>query len=222
MPPSTHETLVLSDELRLVPVIQFGVASYARQERADPTDYADWPRYWEQCLADSGIHGLVLVDPASSFVALSQVTEPHVLRELLRVQLESVGEEERSQSALIGGQVLFDGERLVLTPRCCCCLNSLADWDAASRHDTATFYIGHPEAWADWEPPWVVLREYEDDTPGGAVLSEWRLSPAALRRAVGPAREEQQAFARRLEPLVAERFPAESVQSIAATLAGLD
>lgn len=225
--PPTRETVTLSGDLRLVPVVEFEPGSYARQERPLPGDSGkavpmDWQRYWEQCLADSGLQLEPLI-PGSWIVPVSRLTAPHVLRELLRVQLKSIDpatvELFERVSPMEGGQVLLEGEHIVLTPRCCGDLKNLQSWEAAARLETDGFWIGHPQVFAAWEEPWLLLREEEPDRYG--VHRAWHLPPQALAEAALAARKEQEDFARRLVPILSERFPPEVAHPLASVLSGL-
>lgn len=216
---------MLSGELRLVPALDAALAGDVLRAELFPSEpprgqaLSDRWSPWERDLSDRGV------------VPLSLLTAPHVLRDILRLHLDefAAGGEvaEQSSRAMLGGQALFEGERLVLAVRCCSGLDSLASWDAASHMgpEPVFFDVGHPEVWPVWEAPWVVLREEDENAPcelgDVVVVREWRLLPQALERAVSTARREQEAFARRLEPFLAERFAAETVPEIAATLAGL-
>ncbi|WP_434390485.1 hypothetical protein [Melittangium boletus] len=227
-PPVPREIIELSHALRLVPVVEFAASSYARETHASPEGSAQempeaWRRYWTRSLADSGLEGLEPIAPASPLVPLSRLTEPHVLRALLGVHLALLsGEEDETPDGLLplsGGQALLDGGRVLLVPGCCADLGNLGSWEATARRECDTFWMGHPLVSARWESPWVRLQD-EASTEGGPAR-EWRLAPPAILRAAREARTEQEAFALRLEPLVAERFPAESVHEIASLLAGL-
>lgn len=230
--PVSREVIVLSNAFQLVPVVEFEAAAYKREGRDSPLGpplelREDWQRYWEQSLADSGIHGLVPVEPASMLVPVSQLTEPHVLRALLRLALNPYGEEDAQTRdvdpneliALSGGLALLDGGRVLLLPGCCADLENLNSWEAAARQQCDTFWMGHPEVSAHWESPWLVLRDAPSSS--GESPHEWRLEPLSLQQALREARTAQEEFARRLEPFVAERCPTESVQSIVALLTGL-
>nr|QKW93758.1 hypothetical protein [Vitiosangium cumulatum] len=228
-PPPTRQLVRLASDLRLEPVVEFAPWSYARHEYPSPEGSRqevalEWQHYWEQCLADSGIHLRPLL-PGHWLVPVSRLTDPHVLRELLRVQLQSVDPAEEAPvvervTALSGGHALLEGDRVVLTPRCCCDLRNLASWEDASRLRCNGFWIGHPQVFASWEEPWLALREEEPD--GEGVFREWHLSPLVLGRAARAARKEQEDFARRLVPLLSERFPPGEARSLASHLAGLD
>ncbi len=228
-----REIIELTQALRLVPVVEFEASRYAREARASPQVSAQdmpeaWRRYWMECLADSGLQDLEPVAPASWLVPLSRLTEPHVLRALLQVHLEYLGGEADEDAVdetptevlpLSGGQALLDGERVLVLPGCCADLGNVKAWEAAARRECDTFWMGHPLVTAHWDAPWVRL---QDEAPSeGGRAHEWRLAPPAILRAVREARTEQEAFALRLKPFVAERFPAESVHEIASLLAGL-
>ncbi|OJT24984.1 hypothetical protein BO221_11390 [Archangium sp. Cb G35] len=224
----TREIVTLSGELHLVPVVEFEPGSYARQERPRPGGSGeevprDWQHYWEQSLADSGLH-LEPLFSGSWFVPISRLTDPHVLRQMLRIKLETIDSAEPVELfdrviAMSGGQVLFEGEHVVLTPRCCGDLSDLENWEAAARREPDGFWIGHPQVFASWEEPWLLLREEEPDRNG--VHRAWHLSPHALAEAVLAARKEQEDFARRLIPLLSERFPPEMTHPLASVLSGL-
>jgi hypothetical protein len=226
-PPPSRETVTLSGDLRLVPVVEFVPGSYARQERPLPEGSIaeapmDWQRYWEQCLADSGLL-LEPLHPGSRLVPVSRLTDPHVLRELLRVEMKSSDPEETALlervAPMSGGQALLEGENVVLTPRCCGDLRNLDSWEDSARLHVDGFWIGHPQVYAAWEEPWLLLREDEPDNDG--VHRAWHLSPLVLARAASAARKEQEDFARRLVPVLLEQFPPEVAHPLASKLAGL-
>ncbi|PTL83299.1 hypothetical protein [Vitiosangium sp. GDMCC 1.1324] len=230
-PPITRQLVRLGSDLRLEPVVEFSPVFYARQEHLSPEGSLkemalEWQHYWELCLADSGLH-LQPLFPGSWLVPLSRLTDPHVLRELLRVPLQYVDAAEAQTepllervTALTGGHALLDGEHVVLTPRCCCDLGYLVSWENAARLKCNGFWMGHPQVFASWEEPWLALCEDEPYWEG--VCREWHLSPLVLGRAARAARKEQEDFARRLVPLLSDRFPPGEARSLAFHLAGLD
>ncbi|ATB41742.1 hypothetical protein CYFUS_007212 [Cystobacter fuscus] len=224
-----RETLTLSSKLRLVPVVEFEPGPYARLDRPLPeVSDEDGPgdeRSWAERLADAGIQLEPLV-PESWLVPTSRLTDPHVLRQLLRVSLKSLdatGAEPRvdSVSAMMGGQALLEDEHVVLKPRCCGDLRNLEHWENAARQRFEGFWIGHPQVRASWAAPWLVLREDEEELDEDTVRREWRLPLQALTLAVLAARKEQEDFARRLVPFLLERFPPAVAHSFAFRLAGL-
>ncbi|WNG33848.1 hypothetical protein F0U60_09600 [Archangium minus] len=225
-PPPTFETVTLSGDLRLVPVVEFEPGPYGRLDDPrpeGPDEDVPMECYWEHNLAKAGIRLEPLL-PGTWLVPVSRLTDPHALRQLLRVQLESKDPAKMVDpfehvSPMAGGQVLFEGEHVVLTPRCCGDLRNLDRWEAAARGRFDGFWIGHPQVFASTEEQWLLLREEEPDRNG--VFRAWRLSPLMLARAALAARKAQEDFARRLVPLLSEWFPPEVAHPLASVFSGL-
>jgi hypothetical protein len=227
------QVIALSRNLSLVPVVEFAPGQYARQGRVYPQQTGDeapdaWRRYWLDCLSDSGIQGLVPLRPGSWLVPVRQLTDPHILRQLVRVEFKQISfsgsaEEADDVGTLSGGYALLDAGQLVIEPRCCGDLRNLKEWrDAALRQCDGSFWIGHPMLHAAVKGEHVALREDEMEHSGDMPLREWLLSPDALAQAIPDAAREQEAFSRRLEPILAERLDSSLVVPLARRLAGLD
>jgi hypothetical protein len=234
MPPRTHaEPRTLSDALRLVPVVELLPFRYDPVGPPVPDDNgpearAAWERIWNLTLADVGIP-VEPLEPSSSLVPVSRLTDPGVLRRLLQVTLRSFDSRARPADPLArvypleGGQALLDGEDVILTPRSSADLTGLRSWENAARRQVRGFHgfwMGEPQVAAHWEDPWLVLREDAPDRNG--VRRAYRLSPLALERAVHSARREQQDFVHRLVPVLSERFPEGLAQALAWKLGGLE
>lgn len=226
------QRVTLSEDLQLVPVVELAPWPYARSERAMPEGSAyavpeAWQLYWKASLADSGIHDLEPLRPASFLVPLHRLTTPHVLRRLLQVEFVTQsfsGEEEDAENlgALSGGHALLEAGRVVIEPRCCGDLGDLRSWwNAALRRDGG-FWIGHPQVEAAQEEGGLVLREAEEFFMGAPSLRAWRMSLDALARAIPSAIEEQESFSRRLEPILAELLSPALAPELARRLAGLE
>jgi hypothetical protein len=91
-PPLTRETVTLSGDLRLVPVVELEPGPYARLDLPEGSHEEvpmDMEHYWERSLAKAGIQLEPLL-PGSWLVPVSRLTDPHVLRQMLRVEMKSI------------------------------------------------------------------------------------------------------------------------------------
>ena len=155
MHPLSHAT---TPEIRLVPVVEMEPWKYAGPDLASSAGLGiveDWPQYWMDCLAQSGIVGLEPITPDSFHVPICRLTDEHGLEQIFLNHCRSTDDDGNAeydfdpdnQIAFSGGHVLYIGEEAIFTPNCCGDLGNLEDWYAAATHrdsNKAGLWIGHP------------------------------------------------------------------------------
>lgn len=142
-------------------VVELEPGCYATEPRPLPetADWRDWQRYWAACLADAGIESAAPIRPGGWMVrvdTLGRDALPIVVRGTLAGAgipgfPDDNGEIEPDPGerigALDGGVALFDGDALVIEPRCCGDLGNVAEWREAltdTSGDWSDLWIGHP------------------------------------------------------------------------------
>ncbi len=82
---------------RLVAVVELEPTSYAKEQRDCPSvgpssEHPEpWGKYWNECLADSGIDGLVPIAPGSWFVSVEELVRNESLTAVLNCELDTIG-----------------------------------------------------------------------------------------------------------------------------------
>ena len=224
------EVRVLSERLRLVPVVEFEPSQFTDVElplpegssRENPSGWLEW---WTARLAAGGIVGLEPVRPGSRYVPVANLTNPGHLRRLIESHLpfnEEPTDEDLSAPAFAfpGGHALCDGGEALIEPTCCVSLSDWRAWEGAARHrgaDWSQVWIGHPWVSIRYQPPHLILSDYHEGSPPS---DRYSLCPAALARAVDDARAELERFAARLAPVLTGLVPDAVRERVARSLAG--
>lgn len=223
--------LTLLRDVRLVPVVELEPREFSAQEHPRPSGSVletseGWGRYWQDCLADSGITGLSPLYPGSWHVPVRELEDGETLGKILRtlvgdsIDLESPVDMEGCP-VLAGGLALFSEGKLLVTPTCCSDLGNLSEWrDAAGHRDSEwrMLWIGHPWLSVRYEGNLLVLSEpHESDTPSGL----WTVDAGVLDRAVDTAEVELERFSRRLERVLTDLGSGDQARRLARRLAGL-
>jgi hypothetical protein len=171
----------------LIPTLELSAGDYSTHDRPLPQGSSaknprGWRDYWTESLADSGILGLPLLDVGYSLVALSALTDPGILRTILRRSLETIGvadlgklEDLDELCSLCGGYVL-QHQSYQMVPGCCGDLANLEEWSSAAAHPGEAWemlWIGHPSIRAS--PPgrcstcsFAATRSHRQTTPDHA------------------------------------------------------
>jgi len=209
----------IGTDVRLVPVIELAPVDFARDDRMlppHPSSDETWDQYWLASLADSGISGLQPIQPRSWHVPLAQLTEAHILEQILRTHCFQ-DEEESSASeidpdnliAFSGGYALYIGDQIMITPRCCADLADIEQWHLAANHRHAArggIWIGHPSIAVEFDGTHLIFSEEENGHP-----TEWpgecSVDPLALQQAIRKAEQDLLTFFELLLPIVANMSP---------------
>jgi hypothetical protein len=226
-------SVVLVEDAELVPVLELEPSQFATERHPSPSaefraEPEAWHRYWEACLADSGLVGVVPIQPGSWHVATRELGDPARLRRLLEVIF---GDQGRGQSLsepdnmlpLNGGLALRSRSQGVLvTPTCCADLGNIADWREAVDCRQAAWqmvWIGHPWLSVRFDPPRLIISApHESESP----TARWAVSPDHLESALAAAEAEQARFATRLAAVLPSLGYGGDVESMGRKLAGLD
>jgi hypothetical protein len=222
--------LTILDAIKLVPVIELTPGTFSTRERLLPAGSGrdmpeEWDRYWLDCLADSDVVGLTPLRPSSWMVPTRQLTDMAVLSRILSIMIREWGGPEAfpgpdSKPVLDGGLALCSGDEVLVAPICCCDLGNVSERRDAVVYrqlDWKMVWIGHP---------WLSVRfngsqlEFSEPHESDSPVAKWTVSPEKLGRAVSVAEAELEAFARRLESVVASLGGNNDHASVARSWAG--
>jgi hypothetical protein len=215
--------------LSIVPVVELDPGQYRNADHPYPNvsrieDPAGWQAYWSRCMADAGIENLEAL-PNTDFVEVARLTDPEHLRAICTAELSGLdfdADLDEQLGPLDGGLAfLIDGvPRLV--PQCCGDLGAWREWRTAASDppdDWSMMWIGHP---------WISVRRrstglelsqlHEDDAEPTANLS---VDLELLQVALGSVEDALNAFALRLEAVLAERLDQPRARRTAHILSGL-
>jgi hypothetical protein len=205
----------------LIPTLELSAGDYSTHDRPLPQGSSaknprGWRDYWTESLADSGILGLPLLDVGYSLVALSALTDPGILRTILRRSLETIGvadlgklEDLDELCSLCGGYVL-QHQSYQMVPGCCGDLANLEEWSSAAAHPGEAWemlWIGHPWTHVRASGDLLHLAEPSELSAGDALVEALCLPRRELLDAIEAADRERDAFGERLLPLIEELHP---------------
>lgn len=218
-------------DIELVPVLELDPWSFSTPDRPRPSGSIpetpeEWSRFWLDCLADAGIHGLAQLHPGSWHVPVRDLDNGETLLKMLRTAVgdgQSIGApiEPVGVPILDGGLALFNEGRLLVAPTCCSDLGNISEWRSAAGYresEWRTLWIGHPWLSVRYEGRLLVISEpHDSDKPSG----RWVVEPGVLGRAVDAAEVKLEGFARRLAGAVAHIGAEDRAERLARRLAGL-
>ena len=227
-------SIVVLEDIELIPVVELEPSVFAANDRSLPSGmYEDmpeeWYRYWLESLADSGIAGLMPVQPGSWHVSTSEFTDTALLRRVLELIFQNLSDRGFSCEAvadflpLNGGLALrCQSQNVLIEPRCCADLGNAADWRGAAGYRQAkwrTLWIGHPWLSVLYQAPRLIIsgpHEWHQ-----YPTARWAVCPDQLQFAVAAAEVELEQFARQIAGALPARYEANS-RLMARKLAGLD
>jgi hypothetical protein len=223
--------LSLLREFQLIPVLELEPWRFSTGERPRPSGSIfetreGWARYWLDCLADSGVTGLIPLYPGCWHVLVRELDDDETLLKILRTHLREEGDSEapidvEESPALGGGLALFSKGELLVEPTCCSDLGNISEWrDAAGYRGSEwrILWIGHPWLSVRYEGRWLVISEpHESNLPS----ARWAVDLDLLGGAVDAAEVKLEGFARRLEQALVDLGSGDRARRLARHLAGL-
>lgn len=196
----------------LRPVIELEPGDYASEERqSSPTWLSKEADDWVGALAHSGLQGLRSISSGSWFVLVEDF-EPSHLVVVLRNYLLGIGipgfpdsdgevEEDLGErvGALSGGYALYDDDRPMLEPTCCCDLADLSEWRRLINQGSPEWEaltIGHAILSLRVAQDAVELREVAEYPPRS--VAEFVMPPNLARLALEDVSSRQRFFEARV------------------------
>jgi hypothetical protein len=168
--------VVVLEDIELIPVLQFEPSAFAADDRPGPSGLVkdipeEWYRYWLECLAESGITGLVPIQRGSWHVPTREFTDLAPLRKVLEVIFQKLSEngfvDQPDGTALLGGLALrSQSQNVLIEPTCCADLGNVADWRKAAAYRQAewqTLWIGHPWLSVRYHAPRLIICDPFED-----------------------------------------------------------
>lgn len=179
--------------IRLQPVLELEPGSFgSAPSPPGPWDDEQGERYWNSCLAQSGLDNLNPVTPGDWHVALADVTTSSAIRTIALVHLAEEFEPVEEIPAHCGGFAVIQDTEYLLLPRCCGNLGDLENWQAAIVYREQTpqmLWIGHPWLSIRYADGQIHIREKQEyESP--SEPREFVVSPLTLQHAVAEAERE--------------------------------
>jgi hypothetical protein len=212
----------LNTEVRLIPVIEMMPSNYGHADRPmpPPGDTEAWTQYWYECLADSGIEELRLLD--LWHVPIEQLTNANTLERIIHENrfdeasdssesdFDRFSDPDEYLSAFNGGYALYLNDRKICTPRCCADLADIQNWQLAADYRRAewdTIWIGHPSINVYYDGTHLVFIDQDEGNGHTEWSGELVIVPDVLQKAIERAKQELLDFYRRLLPIVESMVP---------------
>ncbi len=214
----------MSVKLALIPVVEFSPYAFDKSERTSPGMSAgpdERRKFWMECLADSGIHGISPLED-SWHVPIEQLTQEHALKALVANHIkehELDPGDELELNPLNGGYVLVVDGKSRVWPTCCGDLANSMEWKMAAAYREPIWkmvWIGHPWVSVRYINDKIEISEPHDrDEPQRLCVST---SPDKLAAAVDHADRLLDDFRMRVAKVLPELVKPELVEKVAKIL----
>lgn len=194
---------ILTENLELIPHVTLDPTD-SKIERTQ-TQIDELHQYWTTVYSQLAIGDLYKFEEKSWIVPIRYITDERSIRELIKVCVHEILEEELEISTILmsieGGLSLFQGGALLYEAECCADLTNIADWRnimGYRQSDWTLLWNGHPQIPVRYSEGMLRFAPLSDDVPTSKSAGVYAIPPDVLAKAVKQADKEVKAFQERL------------------------
>ncbi len=193
--------------IRLEPTIEFAPWDWIGEKAHDVIGTPQWNTYWDKFLSTISI---VPTYSGSWYISVDEIKQSETIQKILQIPSNNelpINDIVKKLTALTGGYMLFENDKVLFNPQCCCDLGDLAYWKelidlkSESWHNLA---MGHAMMYAKKEGDDIVLKEVSENINYQPIIE--KVDQNHLQMAILTAEQKVSAFKKRIVPVVNKMY----------------
>ncbi len=191
----------------LEPTVEFEPSDWIEEKSQNVIGTDKWNNYWNDFLKELGIKPTY---SGSWFISVDEINKPEIIKKIIELTCTkdlSLDNIDNNLAPLTGGYMLFENNKILFSPQCCCDLGDLIYWKELISLESENWHnllMGHAMMYARKVGEDVEIKEIPENINFEPIIE--KVNKNDLQIAISKAEQKVNLFKKKIVPIIDEMF----------------